>query len=172
MNKIIILFTFVLIIVLGNTKQGYAQLEELQVTKLEVYTVAVFVDYPNEAAIIIRSSLTNLVFDSNVGIIENQSNSKAGEYRLIIQPFRQTISVQAEGFIQLRFNIIPSGARDVIYYEVQPKVPELEAIPINIIVQKNGEVASDGIDIFIDDQLAESKGNTYSVAPGNHLRLE
>lgn len=174
MNKIIILFTFVLIIVLGNTKQGYAQLEELQVTKLEApSTVAVFVDYPNEAAIIIRSSLTNLVFDSNVGIIENKSNSNAGEYRLIIQPFRQTISVQAEGFIQLRFNIIPSGARDVIYYEVQPKVPELEAIPINIIVQKNGEVASDGIDIFIDDQLAESKGNTYSVAPGNHLvRIE
>ena len=58
MNKIIILFTFVLIIVLGNTKQGYAQLEELQVTKLEApSTVAVFVDYPNEAAIIIRSSL-------------------------------------------------------------------------------------------------------------------
>ncbi len=99
-----------------------AQLQRMEVAPVEdpSRAIPVFRDYPDAAAIVITSSINNLVFDSNVGIIENLSSAQNGEYRLLVQPYRQSITVQAQGFLQLRFNITPSGAREVLFYEVKP----------------------------------------------------
>lgn len=103
----------------------YGQLKELELTKIENpdRAIPVFVDLPNAAAIIVTSSITNLSFDSNVEVVADRSNPESGEYRILVNPFRQTITVNAPGFIQLRFNITVSESREVVYYEIQPKKP-------------------------------------------------
>ena len=103
----------------------FGQLKELELIKAENpdRALPVFIDYPDAAAIIVTSSLTNLKFDSNIEVIADRSVPEAGEYRILVNPFRQTITVSAKGYIQLRFTISLSEPREVVYYELQPKEP-------------------------------------------------
>lgn len=151
-----------------------AQLNELDVLPLEAPDrIAVFANYPDHAAIIIRSNLTNLRFDSNVEVVADLSSPNDGEYRIIINPFRQNISVSADGFMQARFNVAPKNAREVLYYEIYPKEQDAQVLPVNILVEKTGGQNDDEVSIYVDNQLISGERNPYSLTPGEHIiRIE
>ena len=103
--------------------QMYAQLLEMEVKPaVGAGTVPVFRDYPDDAAIIVNSSLTGLRFDSNVGVVADLSAPNEGIYRIIVRPWRQTITVTMAGYRQARFTIPASEPRSVNYYNIDPEI--------------------------------------------------
>lgn len=130
-------------------------------------TIPVFVNNPDDAAIIITSSLTNLRFDSNVGIVADQSDPARGEYRLIILPFRQTITVQAPGFKQLRIPTQITKAKEVKFYTIEPwEDKELETTPILFSISPL-TAAKEAI-IFIDGQPVDNFQTAVNLSTGSH----
>jgi hypothetical protein len=84
------------VIYLAGHDDSVAQLRELEVRPISVdEALPVFLNHPDMAVIIIRSSLTSLTFDSNYQIVEQQNDPAAGEYILIFEPVTQTIRVNA-----------------------------------------------------------------------------
>lgn len=128
------LFLYLIIFGLSIQSSVFAQLEELEVRDIDPSTsstmIPVFADYPDHAAIIVNSSITNLRFDSNVEVIADLSDPNVGEYRIIIPPFRQSISVTSPGFKQLRFAVPVTAPRQVLFYEIEPLIVTEELIPI------------------------------------------
>lgn len=147
------------------------QLDDLVVSPIEnpLSTIPVFVDFPDDAAIIITSSLTNLRFDSNVEIIADRSEPASGEYRLIIPPFRQTIAVYADNYKQLRFTVPVSEARQVLFYSIEPKEEDVNVVPTFFAVSP--AQAMDAT-VFIDDQVVDIN-RAVNLEEGTHqLRIE
>ncbi len=165
--KFVLIFLSSLLFINVNAQQ----LRDLVVTPIEnpFNTIPVFIDYPDDAAIIVSSSLTNLRFDSNVEVIDDKSDPAAGEYRIIIRPFRQTISVQANGYKQLRFTVPVSQAREVLFYTIEPLEDEEELIPT--VFALSPPQAMDA-DVYIDGQAVDIS-RAVNLSPGTHqLRIE
>jgi len=102
-----------------------AQLRELEVTSEDPpAAIPVFRNYPDQAAVIIYSSLTNLDITSNMGIVEDMSSPADGRYVLLIGPFRQILTVRTPGFQETRIPIPNMNAREVAYFSVEPKERE------------------------------------------------
>jgi hypothetical protein len=159
----------VLFVLITHTVNAQS-LQELEITLSESDGgYAVFADYPDKSAIIFRSDLTNLIFGSNLEINANLSEPEKGIYRIIIPPFIQMISINATGYRQEKIRVQPSGARDVIYYDVSVKNRVNDLVPVNFIVQDDGENVNQNISIFIDDQVIESESNTYLLTPGEKV---
>ena len=72
-----------------------AQLKEMEIQSFnpENTPIPVFTNYPEKAAIIVRSSITNLQFESNLQIIAELGSPAQGEYILIVDPVVQSIRV-------------------------------------------------------------------------------
>ena len=99
-----------------------AQLRELEITPdATPATIPVFTDYPENAAVIINSSIPNLQFSSTLDIIRDLSQSGSGRYVIIIPAARQSIQVSANGFITQSFSVGNISAREVRYFRVEPK---------------------------------------------------
>lgn len=143
----------------------FAQLKDLEVQPLDASneTIPVFRDYPDHAAIIVSSSLTNLQFDSNVEIVADLSEPNSGEYRLIIAPFRQSISVNSPGYKQIRFSVQVTNPRQVVFYNIEPLVDTEDLIPI--VLSLNELDATVTIDnIAYDPNLAiRLEEGTYTI---------
>lgn len=143
------------------------QLRDLTFKEIEnpFNTIPVFVNNPDDAALIITSSLTNLRFDSNVGIVSDQSDPAAGEYRLIILPFRQSITVQAPGFKQLRIPVQVTKAKEVKFFTIEPlEDEEEETSPILFSISP---LTAEAI-VFIDGQPIENLQTAVNLSPGSH----
>lgn len=165
-TRFLFLFLFLLLTMVSTSLS--AQLQELELTPVENTngTIPVFRDYPDDAALIISSSLTDLKFDSNVGIVADLSSPNDGEYRLIIPPFRQSITVTMNGYRQLRFTVPVSEPRQVLFYEINPMVTEEELIPI--VLSLSPLDAS----VFIDEQGIDPN-QVIRLSPGSHqIRIE
>ncbi len=161
----------VLNLTVGLSTVKAQQLNDLVATPIEnpTTTIPVFVDFPDNAAIIITSSLTNLRFDSNVEIIADRSEPATGEYRLIIPPFRQTISVYADNYKQLRFTVPVSEAREVLFYSIEPKEEELNLVPTFFAISP--AQAMDAT-VFIDNQEVDINKAVNLVEGSHQLRIE
>jgi hypothetical protein len=147
------------------------QLRELVATEVQPdqTSIAVFAGYPDDAAIIISSSLTDLRFESNVEIIDNLSDPASGEYRLVIPPFRQNIRVNANGFRQLRINVAVTGPKDVKYYTIEPAEEEEDLIPTVFAIEP---ITASDANFFIDGQAVDIR-TRVDLAPGVHqVRIE
>lgn len=147
------------------------QLQDLVVTEIEgPSSIPVFRNYPDDAAIIVSSSITNLRFDSNFEVVADDSDPANGEYRIIIRPFRQTITVQANGFKQLRFTVPVSTAREVRFYSIEPLEVEEDLIPT--VFALSPPQAMDAA-VFIDGQAVDINQGLVNLSPGTHqLRIE
>jgi uncharacterized protein (TIGR02145 family) len=137
----------VVILLLLSAGTAHAQLREFDITPISPSgPIPVFRDHPDKVAVILRSSLTNLRFDSNLGVTADLSDASRGEYVLILDPVRQSVTVNAPGYQQSRIQITLTEARQVAYYRVEPK-PEvvLNLIPTNIqITPADAIVSIDG----------------------------
>lgn len=100
----------------------FAQLRELEITPdATPATIPVFTDYPENAAVIINSSIPNLQFSSTLDIVRDLSQPGSGRYVIIIPAARQSIQVSANGFITQSFSVGNISAREVRYFRVEPK---------------------------------------------------
>jgi formylglycine-generating enzyme required for sulfatase activity len=145
------------------------QLRDLEFKEIEnpFNTIPVFVNNPDDAALIITSSLTNLRFDSNVGIVADQSEPASGEYRLIILPFRQSITVQAPGFKQLRIPVQVTTAKQVKFYTIEPREKQEEdTFPILFTIKP--QVAASDATIFVDGTPLDDLESTINLTSGSH----
>lgn len=114
---------------------AFAQLREFEITSVPPSgPIPVFRDHPDKVAVIFRSSLTNLRFDSNLGVTANLSEASKGEYVLILNPVRQSVTVNAAGFKQERVQITLTEPRQVAYYRIEPK-PQVATNLIPTIIQ-------------------------------------
>jgi hypothetical protein len=83
--------------------------------------ILVFASHPDRAAVVITSSIPGLQIDTNLGIVADQSESGTGEYRIILEPSRQIIYIDAPGFIRAVFQTGNLNPRDVIHLNVEPE---------------------------------------------------
>jgi hypothetical protein len=83
--------------------------------------ILVFASHPDRAAVVITSSIPGLQIDTNLGIVADQSESGTGEYRIILEPSRQIIYIDAPGFIRAVFQTGNLNPRDVIHLTVEPE---------------------------------------------------
>lgn len=101
------------------------QLREMEVTPEDPpETIPVFRNHPDEAAVIIFSSLTDLQIESNMGIVEDLSQPADGRYVLMVGPFRQVLTVRAPGFQETRVSVPNMDPREVRYFSIEPKERE------------------------------------------------
>ncbi len=162
---------FVIILTLFTFNIQAQQLRDLVVNEIEnpFNTIPVFIDYPDDAAIIVTSSLTNLRFDSNFEVVDDKSDAAAGEYRIIVRPFRQTITVQANGYKQLRFTVPVSQAREVRFFTIEPMEEEVDLIPTVFAISPAQAMDAS---VFIDGQAVDIN-RAVELTPGSHdLRIE
>ena len=157
--------------ILLNQPINAQQLKDLVATEVPPnYTsIPVFASYPDHAAIIISSSLTNLKFESNIEIIADLSEPASGEYRLIIPPYRQNIRTNATGFKQLRINVAVNGAKDVKYFTVEPL--SYKETLISTVFSIEPIQASDA-NVFIDGQAVDIKSTVGLIAGTHKLKIE
>lgn len=144
----------------------HAQLQELKAIPVENpdRAIPVFTSYPDAAAIIVKSSIPNLQFDSNIGLIADLSESGVGEYRLLVQPMRQTITASGPGFIQLRFNVSLAEARQVVFYEVDKVFNEVQVL---------FRVEPTEAKLFLNDEEIEIQSSPQPIQVGSYnFRLE
>ena|GEM_PF-4436600 len=100
--------------------QAYSQLNEFEITKIEPRgAIPVFRDYPEYAAIIIYSSLPDLYFTSNLGLINMTYYDNESKYILIVRLDRQIIKVQLPNYMESSIKIPKLNQRDVLYYTVE-----------------------------------------------------
>jgi uncharacterized protein (TIGR02145 family) len=144
---------------------AHAQLLEMEVRPASARsTIPVFRDYPDDAALIVTSSLNGLRFDSNVGVVADLSTPNEGEYRIMVRPWRQTITVTMAGYRQARFTIPASQARDVLYFTVEPvKSDAVALIPVNVRVNGHPDAV-----LFIDGQQVDLS-RSIPMEAGTHL---
>ncbi len=107
---------------------------------------AVFVNYPNDAAIIIYTAISDLNFESNTGGIIKQITD-LNKYTLIITTERQYIKLKHRQFREDRISVPVQKARDVRYYEISAKGSDLDKIPFTIITEPSEA------EIYIDDKF-------------------
>lgn len=128
MNRFItisVIFSFLASLCFFLAGPAQAQLRELEVKPEDApATIPVFRNHPDQAAVIIYSSLTNLDITSNMGIVEDMSSPADGRYVLLIGPFRQILTVRATGYQETRISIPNMNAREVAYFSVEPKERE------------------------------------------------
>jgi hypothetical protein len=129
--------------------QAHAQdgLRRMTVEQQTTDRILVFASHPDRAAVVITSSIPGLQIDTNLGIVADQSESGTGEYRIILEPSRQIIYIDAPGFIRAVFQTGNLNPRDVIHLTVMPEAPEEALVSVVINVQP-----ADAI-LFIDDQV-------------------
>jgi hypothetical protein len=84
--------------------------------------MAVFPNHPSKAGVVITSSIVGLRIDSNLGIVDDRSEPGTGEYRVVIEPSRQSLYIDAPGFRRLTYQTGNLNPRDVIYLSVEPEV--------------------------------------------------
>ena len=69
------IFFIITVFIISMSRQGFAQLIEFDIKREKPpESIPIFTNNPNEAAIIIYSSITNLYFESNMdGIVDDRS---------------------------------------------------------------------------------------------------
>lgn len=118
LRKLLLLIALILFI----SEKATGQLKELEITQIvQTGIPPLFKDHISMAAIEIRSSLTNLKFESTWGIVEQKGEPEAGRYILIIEPKRQVLTITAQGFMQKRLPLQITSPRTVEFYSIEPK---------------------------------------------------
>lgn len=96
------------------------QLKEFEVKDLpQPESIPVFIDFPQQAAIIIQSSITDLQISSTLGVVADRSRPREGKYTIILAPRNQVLTIKAPGFQESKLRITGLKAKDVRYYSVE-----------------------------------------------------
>ena len=105
-----------------------AQLKEFEVSELKNVSenvVQASAKYPEDAIILVYTSLDMLQFRSSMGVINKQTyNTTANRYEILTSPVKQMLFVMAPGYMQLKVGTINPTPKQVYYYKVEEKLSE------------------------------------------------
>ncbi len=144
----------------------YPQLKEFEIKERQAPQFpAVFVNHPDDAAIVVYSSVRDLNFESNIdGIVTVKSETD--KYSIIVKTERQIIKVKKSGYIENRISVPKLNARDVRYFSVEEKNLAVAEIPVTIEIDPTDAV------IYSDGKLLGASG-AHQLSEGVHkLRIE
>jgi len=167
MRKLILVSMF--ITVLFNFKQ-FAQLKEFEIRQeTPPPAIPIFPNNPDDAAVIIYSSLTELNFESNTGgITDLKGNSLDGKYVILLNPEKQILTIKSIGFRESQIKLMSLEAKSVFYYSVEERqrllTTEKGKFILNTIPQ-GAEFEVDGLPIksVTPYQSEEFRAETYKI---------
>lgn len=152
----------------------FGQLQKFEITPEKAPTQpAVFVNYPDDAAVIIYSSIDGLSFESNTaGIVETKT--EPGKYTIIIKTEKQFLSVKKRNYMEGRITIPKLEPRQVLYYTITEKSPDAQVLPVSIITNPAGaNIYLDGVYRGTETQHLISEGiHTVRVEKDGYTTIE
>ncbi len=142
-----------------------AQLQELNINPITVNEPPPLIrDHPEMSMVIIRSTLDNLRFTTNMEIVDERSEPGAGQYILIIpSEARQIIRINAPDFIQGLIRIPSLEPKQALYFSVEP-VAQASDETIPMVFQTDPV----GATVEIDGETVDIS-RSVPLPPGNHL---
>ena len=140
------LLVFLLLPVLAT-----AQLKEFEVSEMERPDVAVVqanAQFPDDALLLVYSSMKDLNFRSSLGAIDKVSyNTQSNRYEVFFKPNKQMLFVYASNFVEQKIETFNPNPKDVFYYKVEEKqqaVVNTEPGTLKIITEPSGA------DVFVN----------------------
>jgi len=110
---------FLLLIIL--VVELFPQLKEFEIKEMKPpSSIPLFVGSPDNAVLVVYSSLRNLSFDSNMGGIDSLRFDE-NRYVLFLKTERQFITVKAVGYIEGKISVPRLAAKSVLYYSAETK---------------------------------------------------
>lgn len=106
-------------------EEEYKVLKEFEVSEMPTPEVSVLqanIQFPEDALILVYSSIRGLNFRSSLGTIDKVSfNPTANRYEILVKPLRQMVFVYHSDFMEKKISTIDPPPKDVIYYKVSVK---------------------------------------------------
>lgn len=150
-----------------------AQLKEFEVTELKDVSenvVQASATYPEDAIILVYTSLDMLQFRSSMGVIHKQTyNTTANRYEILTGPVKQMLFVSAPGYMQLKMGTINPTPKQAYYYKVEEKLSERLGGKGTVVIDTDPE----GANILLNDlELAQKTPTEIPVSAGaNRIQL-
>lgn len=92
-------------------------LKEFDLQEMSEQQIPVFVDHPNDAAIIFYTAINGFTVESNTGGVVN-IQSEATKVTVFIKPERQFLTLKAPGFIEKKLSVENLSAKQAKFYRV------------------------------------------------------
>ena len=96
-----------------------AQLKEFEVSEMDrpdVPVVQANVDFPDDAIMLVYSSLKDLNFRSSLGAIDKVSyNSQSNRYEVFFKPNKQMLFVYASNFVEQKIETFNPNPKDELF---------------------------------------------------------
>jgi uncharacterized protein (TIGR02145 family) len=145
-----------------------AQLKEFEINEMprpDVSIVQANAAFPDDALIIVYSSLDNLSFRSSMGMIDKQSyNSQSNRYEVLIRPIKQILLVYTDDYMEGTIAKLNPNSKEVFYYKVEEKkgeIPEAGTGKFNIKSEPLGA------DIYLNGyKVADKTPFTFDLNSG------
>ncbi len=151
----------IITIILFVTVNIHSQLKEFEIKETTAPgSPPVFVNYPDDAALIIYSSIENITFESNIDAIANV-RTEAGKYTIVVKTERQFITLKCHGFREGKLSVPKMTARDVKYYTIEAKKTDADKLPVTIMTEPAGA------QLYIDGAFS-GVAATQMLSPGVH----
>lgn len=119
-----ILQVFILVMFWAMPAEVWGQtLRELSVEEYDLLpeTPTIIANYPDNAYLVFHSSITNLQFESNWGIVADLSRPEQGRYILVMDTVRQLLKISVPGSFRVREHFVPQLLpKQMKYYRVEP----------------------------------------------------
>ncbi|MBN8706570.1 MAG: PEGA domain-containing protein [Bacteroidetes bacterium] len=115
MKSLLLLFTLFLPDLLFSQS-----LREFDLQEMAEQQIPVFVDHPNEAALVIYTAITGFTIESNTGGISKIQN-EATKSTIFLKPERQILTLKAPGFIEKKLAMENLSAKQAKFYRLNPK---------------------------------------------------
>jgi hypothetical protein len=101
---------------------AHAQLKEFEVSEMprpDVSVVQGNKDFPEDALLLVSSSIRDLNFRSSLGAIDKVTfNPSANRYEILVRPLKQMVFVYHRDFMEMKISTINPNPKDVLYYKV------------------------------------------------------
>jgi len=149
-----------------------AQLKEFRVTPYDqppaIPLVQANTQFPDNALILVYSSLPGLDFRSSMNAINNVTwNPVANRYQILVSPVKQILFVFGNGFIEKDIATISPQPKEVLYYKVE------ESISTQTIDKATFKITSDppGATILINDIETAYRTPANRELPAGQLHI-
>ncbi len=121
--------------------------------------------FPEDALIIVYSSLDNLSFRSSVGAVDRQYyNARANRYEILVKPLKQMIFISASEYMEQKIATINPKPKEDYYFKVEEKLSVLNFGKGNLSINSDPI----GADIYINNlKLSDKTPASFEYPAGN-----
>lgn len=139
-----------------------AQLKEFHVSERDADGTSVVqanTDYPDNAMLLVYSSMQNLDFRSSIGGINQQRyNQRASRYEILVSPQRQILFVASPGFVEQRVALVSPTPKQVFYFQVEERKGQNETSVYFRVEPKDAQLFIDNLPLDINSTVSAPLG--------------